>query len=723
MWLSRRPPKTRFLIAAALGVLAAPGWLLAIDYPQARKVDQVDDFGGTKIADPYRWLETIDDPAVQAWVDAENQLTHGYLDHLQSRPAIVKRLTELFNYPRFGLPQKHGGWLFFTKNDGLQNQSVLYREKGLEGKPEVLLDPNVLAADGTVALGEYEFTPDGALMAYALHQSGSDWAVIQVRDVASGKDRQDKLERVRFTSIAWAPDKSGFYYSRYNENEEHSQKLCFHRLGDPQSKDRVVYERPEDGDLGFNASMSDDGRFLVVQVWKGTASENEIFVQRWDGKNAGFEPLFTGFKHNFDFVESAGDRLYFETDKDAPRRRLVAVDMTDAAHTLAEVIPQQPADVLQAARITNGRFAVSYLHNAHNLLRTYALDGSAPQEIALPTLGSITGPAGSSGLSGSPKDPDLFIGFTSFLFPTQNYRVDFTAGKLVLFQKAELKFDPSGYVTRQVFYESKDGTKVPMFLVHRRGLRLDGENPVLLYAYGGFNISLTPSFSATRLFWLEQGGVYAVPNLRGGGEFGEDWHRAGMLEKKQNVFDDYIGAAEWLIANDYTRPGRLAIEGGSNGGLLTAACTLQRPDLYGAVLSLVPVTDMLRYQKFTIGSYWMPEYGDPEKPDQFKFLIAYSPVHNVKPGAKYPAMLITTADTDTRVHPAHAKKFAAAMQAANTSANPILLRVETKAGHGQGKPTTKQIEERADLYGFVMDRLGMQVAPAGGAVMQQVSPR
>jgi prolyl oligopeptidase len=690
-----------------MAALVAAGPLQAAGpYPATRQADVVEDFFGTEVADPYRWLENVDDPEVRAWVDEQNRLTRSHLDRLPGRDAMKSRLTELLDYPRHGLPVKKGDWVFASKNDGLQNQSVLYKRRGPHGTPEVLLDPNALSPDGTIALGATGYSADGALLAYGLSQSGSDWQVIRVRDVATAADRPDKLERVRFTSIAWAPDASGFYYCRYAENEEHFQKLYFHRLGEPQGRDRLVYERPEDKDLGFTAATSHDGRWLVVQVWKGTASQNEIFVQRLDGTGA-LQGLFTGFTADFDFVEAAGGRLYFETDQAAPRRRIVAVDMDAPGRVPVEVVPQHATDVVGMSRIVNGHLAVASMHNAHHRLRLYTLDGRLRQEVELPALGSI------SGLSGHPDDPDCFAGFSSFLFPTQSYRLDFAAGKLVLYQKAEMRFDPEPYVTRQVFYESKDGTKIPMFLVHRRGIGLDGDNPVWLYGYGGFNISRTPGFSTSRLYWLEQGGIYAAPSLRGGGEFGEDWHRAGMLDKKQNVFDDFIAAAEWLIEHGYTRPGRLAIEGRSNGGLLTAACAVQRPELFGAAVVGVPVIDMLRYHLFTIGSYWMPEYGDPRDPEHFKFLIAYSPLHNVVPGKGYPAMLITTADTDTRVHPSHAKKFAATVQACNVSEQPILLRVETKAGHGAGKPTAKQIEESADQYGFVMDRLGMSIAAAG----------
>lgn len=706
-----------FLVGAWILAAVTPAW--AGPYPEARKSDQKDDFFGTTIADPYRWMEDTDSPEVQAWVEAENALTRSRLDALPQRPRIVERLTELLDYPRFGIPgfavpETHGEWVFFCKNDGLQNQSVVYKRKGLAGEPQVLLDPNALSADGTIAINAERFSRDGTLYAYGLSQSGSDWEVIHVKNVASGKDLADKLERVRFTDIAWAADNSGFYYSRYPEDQEHFQKLYFHRIGEPQKKDRLIYERPDDPNLGSSGAVSHDGNWLVVHIWQGTASENEIYVQRL-GADTKLQPLFTGFTDSFDFIDAVGERLYFVTNKEAPKRRIVVVDAKDPAHALIEVVPEHATDVISEAKIVDGKLVVASMHNAHDVLRVHGLDGALLQDVEMPTLGSITG------LSGSPDRPECFVGFTSFLFPTQSYRLDFDTGKLVLYQKANIQFDAEPYVARQIFYESKDGTKIPLFLVHRRGITLDGNNPVLLYGYGGFNISRTPSFSTAILLWLEQGGVYAMPNLRGGGEFGEEWHRAGMLEKKQNVFDDFISAAEWLIDNGYTRPQRLAIEGGSNGGLLTAVCAVQRPELYGAVLVRVPVIDMLRYQLFTIGSYWMPEYGDPQNPEHFKFLIAYSPLHNVRPGVSYPAMFITTADTDTRVYPAHAKKFAATVQACNVSDKPILLRVETKAGHGAGKPVTKSIDERADLYSFVMDQLGMQMRPAGKSMSTRSS--
>lgn len=704
----RRPWRMPFAAPVVLMLAAASvAWAGSKpEYPRPKSVDQVDDFFGTRVADPYRWMENTEDPELQSWVEAENGLTAGYVGKIPYRAQVAKRLRELLDYPRVGLPQKRGPWLFYTKNSGLQNQSVYYRQKGDNGTPEVLFDPNALSPDGTVSLSALSFSVDGRWMGYGLSQSGSDWQTLHVREVATGKDRPDVLERCRFTSIAWAPDNSGFYYSRYPDagsvpkgDEEFWQKAYFHKLGEPQKKDRMVFERADCKECGNTPGVTDDGRWLVMAAWRGTATENEVYVQRLDKPGDGLEPLFTGFDASWDFIESTGDKLFFITDKDAPRKRIVTVDMA-GDRTPKTVVPEA-ADVLGKAVLTNGQLMVGYMHNAHDRLLAYSLDGAPLGEVRLPTLGTV------GGLSGAPDDPDLFVSFTSFLFPTQGYRYNFKAQTLDLYKEAQIDFDRASYVARQIFYESKDGTKIPMFLVHKKGIRLDGNNPALLYGYGGFNQSMTPSFSTSRLMWLEQGGVYAVANLRGGGEFGEEWHKAGTLDRKQNVFDDFIAAAEWLIDNDYTRPEKLAIQGGSNGGLLTAACALQRPDLYGAVLSQVPVTDMLRYHLKTIGAYWKPDYGDPENPEHFKSLIAYSPVHNVKPGVKYPAMLITTADTDTRVHPMHAKKFAAAMQAATVGDSPILLRVETKAGHGAGKPTSKQIEEGADIYSFVMDRLGM----------------
>jgi len=702
--LWRSPVAALFVIA----LVAAPLVSIAakLDYPKAKTVDQVDDFFGTKVADPYRWLENVDDPEVQAWGDAENAVTQSYIGKIPFRAQVAKRLTELLDYPRVGLPTKRGPWVFFSKNSGLQNQAVIYKQMGANGEPQPLLDPNTMSKDGTVSISALSYTGDGKMVGYGVSQSGSDWEVLHVRDVATGKDRADQIERCRFTAIAWAPDNSGFYYSRYPDagsvpkgDEEFWQKLYFHRLGEAQKKDRLVYERPDCKECGTSPGVSDDGRWLVIHVWKGTATENEIFVQRLGQPGAQIEPVFTGFDASWSFVESSGEKLYFESDKDAPRHRVVTVDM--AGDRQPSTVVPEGTDVIGNVLIANGQLVISRMHNAQSRLFAFGLDGQMLHEVKLPTIGTI------AGLSGRPNDPDLYVSFTSFLFPPQSYRYDFKSGALDLYKDASVDFDRTAFVARQVFFESKDGTKIPMFLVHKKGLMLDGNNPTLLYGYGGFNISMTPAFSTSRLFWLEQGGVYAVANLRGGGEFGEEWHKAGTLDRKQNVFDDFIGAAEWLIDNDYTRPEKLAIQGGSNGGLLTAACTLQRPDLYGCVLSQVPVIDMLRYQKFTIGAYWKPDYGDPENAAAFKALIQYSPAHNVKPGTKFPSMLITTADTDTRVHPMHAKKFAAAVQAANAGDNPVLLRVETKAGHGAGKPTSKQIEESADLYSCVMDRLGM----------------
>jgi prolyl oligopeptidase len=709
-----------FFLAAAVALLGCTAAVaVAGEYPETRRSDQVDDFFGTRVADPYRWLEVVDDPEVVSWVEAQNALLSAYVEPLESRPYIAKRLKELYNYPKNDVPTKRGDWVFVYRNDGLQNQYVLYKQKGLQGEPEVLLDPNELSQEGRLSVGAKGITRDGSMYAYGLHEDGSDWETIYVKEVATGETLEDELERARFTEISWRADNSGFYYPRYAEGEEHFQKLYFHRIGDPQGADELVYERPEDKNLGVSGAVSDDGRYLIVHVWKGTASENEIFVKRLDQEDAEFEALFAGFTNAYEFIEGTGDRLYFVTDKKAPRRRVVVVDMTDPKRRLVEIVPEHARDVLNQTAIANSQLALAYMHNAHHTLRMYSLDGEPLHDVELPTLGAL---ARAGGLRGTPSGAELFVSFSSFLFPSQSYLFDFDAGELELFEKTHTNFDPSAYVARQVFYESKDGTKVPMFLVHRRGVTLDGDNPVLLYGYGGFNISMMPRFSTTWVFWLEQGGILAMPNLRGGGEFGEEWHRAGMLEKKQNVFDDFIAAAEWLIANGYTSPERLCIEGGSNGGLLTAVCSIQRPDLYGAVLVRVPVTDMLRYQHFTIGSYWIPEYGDPTNEEHFDFLYAYSPLHTPQKGVHYPATLITTADTDTRVEPAHAKKFAAVMQECNASDHPILLRVETRAGHGAGTSTAKWVEERADLFAFVMDRLGMEVVPATGAVVEKAAP-
>ena len=694
---------------------AAPAVAQTLQYPAARKSDVVDDYHGTRVPDPYRWLEDPDSPESRAWIEAQNRLTAAYLAEIPARTAIRERLTKLWNYPKYGTPFRKGGRYFFFKNDGLQNQSVLYKQASLKADPETLLDPNLLSEDGTVALSTLAVSDDGRLLAYGTSASGSDWEEFRVRDVAIGKDRPDHLKWIKFSGASWTKDGAGFFYSRYPEPTDKAltdvnrfQKLYYHRLGTDQAQDILVYERLDQPDWGMNAEVTDDGRYAVLQVWLGTDRRNRVYyLDLTDAKR----PKLTGevvrllddFDASYSFVGNDGPVFYCLTDLDAPRKRVIAIDTRHPERARwREVIPQG-ADVLEGIKIIHDTFVAHYMHDASSRLRLFALDGRPVKELELPTLGSI------GGISGERKDDEMFYAFTSFLYPTTIFRYDFQSGTTSVFKAPAIDFDPSGYETKQVFYASKDGTRVPMFITHKKGLRLDGANPTYLYGYGGFNISLTPAFSVAVLAWLELGGVYAVPNLRGGGEYGEEWHQAGMHDKKQNVFDDFIAAAEYLIAQRYTSTPKLAIAGGSNGGLLVGAAITQRPDLFGAALPAVGVMDMLRFHKFTIGWAWVTDYGSADSAAQFPYLYKYSPLHNIRPGTRYPATLVTTADHDDRVVPGHSFKFTAALQAAQAGPQPVLIEIETKAGHGAGKPTSKLIEEQADRFAFLVRNLGMTV--------------
>ena len=694
---------------------AAPAGAQTLQYPTARKSDVVDDYHGTRVPDPYRWLEDPDSPESRAWIEAQNRLTEAYLAAIPARTTIRDRLTKLWNYPKYGTPFRKGGRYFFFKNDGLQNQSVLYKQASLTTQPETLLDPNLLSEDGTVALSTLAVSDDGRLLAYGTSASGSDWEEFRVRDVAIGKDRPDHLKWIKFSGASWTKDGAGFFYSRYPEPTDKAltdvnrfQKLYYHRLGTDQAQDVLVYERPDQPDWGMNAEVTDDGRYAVLQVWLGTDRRNRVYYL--DLKEAK-RPKVTGevvrllddFDASYSFVGNDGPVFYFLTDLDAPRKRVIAIDTRHAERARwREIIPQS-ADVLEGIQIIHDTFVAQYMHDASSRLRLFALDGRPVKELELPTLGSI------GGISGERKDDEMFYAFTSFLYPTTIFRYDFKTGASSVFKAPTIDFDPSSYETKQVFYASKDGTRVPMFITHKKGLRLNGSNPTYLYGYGGFNISLTPAFSVAVLAWLEMGGVYALPNLRGGGEYGEEWHQAGMHDKKQNVFDDFIAAAEFLIAQGYTSTPKLAIAGGSNGGLLVGAAITQRPDLFGAALPAVGVMDMLRFHKFTIGWAWVTDYGSADSAAQFPYLYKYSPLHNIRAGTRYPATLVTTADHDDRVVPGHSFKFTAALQAAQAGPQPVLIEIETKAGHGAGKPTSKLIEEQADRFAFLVRNLGMNV--------------
>ena len=681
-------------------------------YPQATRGDQVDDYHGVKVADPYRWLENTDAPETHAWVEAENKLTFSYLDQIPYRQAIRDRLTKLWNYERFTIPQQEGGRYFFQHNDGLQNQNVLFVAESLIAEPRVLLDPNTLSSDGTVALAGISITDDGKLMAYALAASGSDWNEWHVRDVSTGKDLPDLIKWVKFSGASWTKDGKGFFYSRYDEPKEGSmmrdanyfQKLYYHVLGTPQSEDKLIYERPDNKELGFGGGVSDDGHYLVIQVWQGTSPKNRLYYKDLTQPDSQVVKLLDDFDASYQFIDNDGPVFWFHTDLDAPRGRLLAIDTRHPERANWKTIVPQGADKLEFANVVNNQFLLGYLKDARTEVRVYDLTGKFLHNVDLPGIGTA------AGFGGKRRDKETFYAFTSFISPTTIYRYDPQATKSAIFRQPKVDFDSSQYETKQVFYNSKDGTRVPMFLTYKTGLKLDGQNPVLLYAYGGFDISLTPTFSVPNLVWLEMGGVYAQPNLRGGGEYGEDWHLAGTKLHKQNVFDDFIAAAQWLIANHYTSTPKLAIRGGSNGGLLIGACMTQHPELYGVALPEVGVMDMLRFHKFTIGWAWTSDYGSSDDPEEFKAIYAYSPLHNLKPGTKYPPTLVATSDHDDRVVPGHSFKFAATLQADQAGPAPVLIRIETKAGHGAGKSITKLIDETADTWAFTAHNLNMNVA-------------
>jgi prolyl oligopeptidase len=686
----------------------------ALTYPKPPLSDQVDDYHGVKVADPYRRLEDPDAPETRVWIEGENKVTGAYLDAIPDRKPIRERLTKLWNYERYSAPFQEGGRYFYSKNDGLQNQAVLYVMEKLGGEPRVLLDPNKLSADGTIALAGTVVSHDGRYLAYGTAASGSDWNEWRVRDITTGEDTVDHLLWVKFSSAAWTLDNKGFYYSRYDAPAGHeleavnkNQKLYYHRLGAPQTEDTLTYARPDEPEFAFGASVTDDGRYLVIFVSKGTDRRNRLYYKDLSAPSGDFVRLFDAFDAHYSFIDNDRATFFVQTDLDAPRGRVVSVNLNELvpgqAPKLKELIPQSDG-VINSVGVVADRFVVQLMKDASERVRLHRLDGTFEKEIELPALGTV------GGLGGKRTDKETFYAFTSFTYPTTTFRYDFKAGKSELFRRPKVDFDPAAYETKLIFYPSKDGTKIPLFLVYKKGLKLDGQNPTYLYGYGGFNIPLTPSFSVSRLAWIERGGVYAQACLRGGSEYGEDWHRAGMLDKKQNVFDDFAAAARWLIANNYSSASRIGIAGGSNGGLLVGALLNQHPELFGAAVPAVGVMDMLRFHKFTIGWGWVSDYGSSDDADQFKWLYAYSPLHNIKKGTKYPPVLITTADHDDRVVPAHSFKYAAALQAAQGGTAPVLIRIETKAGHGAGKPTSKQIDESADVLGFLWKNLSPRPA-------------
>ena len=702
----------RFLLGLllVLGLVQIPMMATSLSYPPSPRHDQVDFYHGVAVPDPYRWLEDPQSAASRQWIEAQNQVTSAYLETLAGRSAISDRLTQLWNFERYSTPFKQGGRYFYFKNDGLQNQSVLYTLPSLEAEPRMLLDPNTLSEDGTVSLSGMAVSENGAYLAYGLSSAGSDWVEWYVRDIATGVDTDDRLQWVKFSGASWSHDHQGFFYSRYDEPDEttkleavnYYQKLYYHRLGNPQGDDVLVYDRPDQKEWGFGGGVTEDGRYLIISVWKGTDPNNLVFYKDLRAPDSPVVELITEFEASYSFVDNEGSLFWFRTDLEAPKGRLIAIDIAQPERgAWQEIIPESD-DTLEGVGLLNHQFVADYLKDAYTTIRIFSLTGELVREVALPGIGSA------GGFDGKRGDTETFYSFTSFTVPSAIYRYDMVTGRSTLYRQPEVDFDPAAYTTTQVFYESKDGTRVPMFITHKTGLELNGQNPTLLYGYGGFSISLTPAFSVGNLVWMEMGGIYAVPNLRGGGEYGEEWHQAGTKLHKQTVFDDFIAAAEWLMAAGYTSPAKLAIMGGSNGGLLVGACMTQRPDLFAVALPAVGVMDMLRFNQFTIGWAWESDYGSPQNEAEFRALYAYSPLHNLKPGTAYPATLITTADHDDRVVPAHSFKFAAALQAAHQGEAPVLIRIETKAGHGAGKPTAKVIEEVADKWAFLAANLGME---------------
>ena len=697
-------------VAAACSTRAAKPPKEGFRYPPARTVDVVDDYHGTAVPDPYRWMEEPDTPELTQWIEAENALTQGWLGHGADRRRIRARLEKLWNYERFSIPTVEGGRYYFRRNSGLEEQAPLYVADSLDAEPRVLLDPNTLSEDGTVALAGTWFSPDGRYMNYATSAAGSDWRVLRVRDTRTGEDLPaDVLHWTKFGGGSWNAEGSGFYYARLPQPEAGAEltaatgtpRIYYHSLGTAQEEDVLVYERPDHPDWSLYPWVTEDGRYLLVHVRKIGSPNNAIFVKDLQtGEEP--KPLLVDFDAQYSILGNDGTRFFMMTDRDAPRRRVVAFDLAEPdAEKWTELIPEEK-NAIGDMSLVGERFLVERLHLAHTRVTVHTLDGKVEREVQLP------GPGTAWGLEGRRKDTETFFAFASFTHPTTIYRYDIASGATSIFRRPKVDFDPAEFVTRQVAYASKDGTDVTMFISHRRGLVLDRNNPVLLQGYGGFDASQTPYFSVANLVWMEMGGVFCLANLRGGGEYGKEWHEAGMLKKKQNVFDDFIAAAEALCRNGYTNPGKLAIEGGSNGGLLVGACLNQRPDLFAAALPAVGVMDMLRYHRFTVGRYWVSEYGSADDPDMFPTLFAYSPYHNIRK-RNFPAVLVTTADHDDRVVPAHSFKYTARLQAAQAGAAPILIRIETRAGHGAGTPTSKRIDEVTDRWTFLARNLRMKV--------------
>jgi prolyl oligopeptidase len=676
---------------------------MSIIYPHTRQQDFVEVLHGQDVPDPYRWMEDLESDEIQDWIKAQNEITFNFLKASPLRRKIQERMTELWNYEKYSPPFKRGNRYFYLFNNGLQNQDVIYWMEGLEDEPKILLDPNTLSEDGTVALSGAAVSRDGKFLAYGLSEAGSDWQTWHVRSVDDGKDLEDRVAWVKFSGASWDKDTQGFFYSRYDapdgaalKQANYYHKLYYHKLGTDQSQDQLIYERPDQKEWGFNGEVTEDGRYLVISVWHGTASENAVFILDLTDPDAQVVELLPNFDAEYLLVGNQDERFFFKTDHKAPQHQLIAIDLQKPAPDDWEVLISESEDKLESVEFVGGVFIGTYLHHAAHEVRFFKLDGSPDGELALPGPGMVIG------FSGHSDDPETFYKFSSFNTPGIVYHFNLKNRESHIYKAPDLAFNPGDYVTEQVFYHSKDGTRVPLFISHRKDLKINGNTPTYLYGYGGFDIALPLSFSVSNLVWMEMGGIYAQAHLRGGGEYGRKWHEGGMKANKQNVFDDFISAAEYLIREGYTSTKKLAIGGRSNGGLLIGACMTQRPDLFGVCLPNVGVLDMLRFHKFTIGWAWVSDYGSPDDPEAFAYLRAYSPYHNIKPGTAYPPTMVLTGDHDDRVFPAHSFKFGAALQAAQVGESPVLIRIETRAGHGAGKPTAKLIEEFSDMWTFAL---------------------
>ena len=708
-----KPVLAAALASSSLAVAQRPA--SPLKYPEAHTVEQVDDYFGTKVSDPYRWMENVDSPEVKQWVDAENTLTRSYLDPIPGRDAIKSRLLALTDYERYSAPGRQGKRYFYSHNTGLQNQAVFFWQEGLSGEPHVLIDPNTLSKDGTVALNGMGLTDDGKLMAYALSDAGSDWVTWHVRDITTGKDLPDVIEWSKFSGASWTKDNSGFFYEGYERPDKLSKesslktanyfhKIYFHKLGTPQLSDPLIFERPDDKELNVGGSVTDDGRYLVIYMNRGTSPNNQITIKDLEHPDSAPIKLVTTEEAAFEPIANDGTYFWIKTTLDAPNGKVIGVDLKHPERENWKTLIPETKNSLDGLTMVHDTLIAQYLADAQSLVELHGRDGKLIGRYELPAIGTA------GGFGGKRTDTETFFTFTNFTTPATVYRLDMATMKTTVYRQPKLKFDPAKFETKQVFFTSKDGTKVPIFLSYKKGLKLDGQNPTLLYGYGGFNISLQPQFAPSYVLWMEMGGIYAQVTLRGGGEYGEAWHQAGMKLHKQNVFDDFIGAGEWLIANKYTSTPKLAIQGGSNGGLLVGACVTQRPELFGAAVAQVGVMDMLRFDKFTIGWAWKADYGSPsENKEEFEAIYKYSPLHNLKPGTHYPPTLITTADHDDRVFPAHSFKFAATMQKDQAGPNPVLIRIETRAGHGGGMPLSKRVDLTADEDIFLVKSLGMTV--------------